>query len=409
MTQHKDIYELGEFPPLGFVPPRMYAAVIRRERFGSPINAFRIEEVVVPQIGPKQVLVWVMAAGVNYNNVWASLGHPVDVISQRQRQGDKEDFHIGGSDASGIVWAVGRDVENVTVGDEVVVSCGMWDEDADDIKGGADPITSTSARIWGYEENWGSFAQFACVDNYQCHMKPARLSWAAAAAYMLVGATAWRMLHGWPPHTVQRGDPVLVWGGAGGLGSMAIQLVREAGGVPVAVISDESKIQFCLDLGAKGVINRSEFRHWGRLPNVSDTDAYRNWIYGASEFRRKFSDVLGYRCAPRIVIEHPGEATIPTSLFICDNAGMVVCCAGTSGYNADVDLRYLWMRQKRFQGSHFANVEQCRRLNDLVATGRIDPLLSRIFCFREIGKAHQLMYENCHEPGNMAIVVNAPA
>ena len=408
MAEEQEIYRPGEMPPPGYVPERMHASLIREERFGEPRDAFQIEEVAVPEVGPKQVLVWVMAAGTNYNNVWAALGSPVNVIGARQRQGASEDFHIGGSDASGVVWAIGEEVTNVSVGDHVVLSCGMWDEDAPDIVAGADPITSSSNKIWGYEENWGSFAQFTLVDYYQCFPKPPQLTWEAAAAYMLVGATAWRMLQGWPPHTVQEGDAVLVWGGAGGLGSMAIQIVREAGGVPIAVVSDESKYEFCLDLGAKGVINRKDFDHWGRLPDIDDAEAFGEWMQGARAFGQKFWEVLGERRSPRLVFEHPGEATIPTSIFMSDNAGMVVICAGTSGYNADVDLRYLWMRQKRLQGSHFANVEQCAEFNDMVAAGRIDPALSRVFAFDEVGESHQLMYENRHPPGNMAILVNAP-
>ena len=410
MAGEKQIYALGETPPLGFVPQRMHASTIRAERFGEPRDAFQVEEVDVPQPGPRQVLVWVMAAGTNYNNVWAALGAPVNVIAARQRGGAEEDFHIGGSDASGVVWAVGDDVENVAVGDEVVLTCGMWDENAPDVQAGADPMASLSNKIWGYEENWGSFAQFALVDHYQCHPKPARLSWEAAAAYMLVGATAYRMLHGWEPNVVHEGDPVLIWGGAGGLGSMAIQITREAGGVPIAVISDESKVEFCLQLGAKGTINRKDeaFTHWGRLPDVEDAEAFGAWTKGARAFGGKFWEVLGERRNPKLVFEHPGEATIPTSIFMADNAGMVVICAGTSGYNADVDLRYLWMRQKRLQGSHFANVEQCAALNALVAEGKVDPALSRVFAFDEIGESHQLMYENAHPPGNMAVLVNAP-
>ena len=409
MAQEQAIYALGETPPLGFVPERMHASVIREERFGKPRDAFKIEEVSVPETGPGEVLVWVMAAGTNYNNVWASLGKPVNVIANRQRRQDaKEDYHIGGSDASGVVWAIGDGVTDIEVGDEVVISGGRWDEDAADIKAGVDPMASAGNHIWGYESNWGSFAQFTLVEHYQCHPKPSNLSWESAAAYMLVGATAWRMLHGWPPNTVQEGDPVLVWGGGGGLGSMAIQIVREAGGTPIAVVSDESKFEFCLQLGAKGVINRKEFEHWGRLPDIDDAEAFGAWMQGAGAFRNKFSEVLGRRGAPKIVFEHPGEATIPTSLFLVDNAGMVVICAGTSGYNADTDLRFLWMRQKRLQGSHFANTEQARALNDMVAAGRIDPALSRVFQFDEIGESHQLMYENAHPPGNMAILVNAP-
>ena len=177
------------------------------------------------------------------------------------------------------------------------------------------------------------------------------------------------MLRGWPPHVVNEGDPVLVWGGAGGLGSMAIQITREFGGIPIAVVSDESKYEFCLQLGAKGVINRREFGHWGRLPDVDDAEAFGEWMNGARGFGRAFWDALGERRSPAIVFEHPGEATIPTSIFMTDNGGMTVICAGTSGYNADVDLRYLWMRQKRLQGSHYASVEEVRGAQRLRRAG----------------------------------------
>ena len=108
-----------------------------------------------------------------------------------------------------------------------------------------------SFRIWGYETNWGSFAQFTKVQAHQCLPKPKHLTWEAAAAYMLVGATAYRMLHAWPPHNVQPNDVVLIWGGAGGLGSQAIQIVKAAGGIPIAVISDESKMEFFMSPGAQ--------------------------------------------------------------------------------------------------------------------------------------------------------------
>lgn len=407
-TAEKEIYALGEIPPLGFVPKKMLASVIRPERFGPPRDAFQIEEIEVPTPGPRQVLVYVMAAGTNYNNVWAALGFPVNVIAARQRQGATEDFHIGGSDASGVVWAVGSEVKNVKVGDEVVLSCGMWDEDAPDIKAGKDPMMSSTNKVWGYEENWGSFAQFTLVDHYQCFPKPKHLSWEAAAAYMLVGATAYRMLMHWEPNVVHENEPVLIWGGAGGLGSMAIQITKAAGGIPIAVVSEENKVEFCLQLGAKGVINRKDpaFTHWGRLPDVDDAEAFNKWMQGARAFGAKYWEVLGERRNPAIVFDHPGEATIPTSVFMVDNGGMVVICAGTSGYNADVDLRYLWMRQKRLQGSHFASTEECAAFNQMVIDGKVDPCLGEVFDFDGVGLSHQAMYEN-RAMGNMAILVNA--
>ncbi|MGZ4204277.1 MAG: crotonyl-CoA carboxylase/reductase, partial [Actinomycetota bacterium] len=77
----------------------MYAQVIRPERFGEPEKAFQIEEIDIPEVGPADALVLVMAAGVNYNNVWAAKGIPIDVCKVHARFGEPSDFHIGGSDA----------------------------------------------------------------------------------------------------------------------------------------------------------------------------------------------------------------------------------------------------------------------------------------------------------------------
>jgi len=403
----KELYNLGETPPLGVVPKKMHAQVIRQNRFGDPKTAFQPEVIDVPTLGPKDVLVWVMAAGVNYNNVWAALGVPVDVIGARHKKGEKEDFHIGGSDASGVVWAVGPEVKNVKVGDEIVVHCGVWDPKDPWVAAGKDPMFAPSQLIWGYETNWGSFAQFTRVQDHQCLPKPKHLAWEEAAAYMLVGATAYRMLHGWPEHRVQKDDVVLIWGGAGGLGSMAIQIARAAGAIPVAVISSDDKTDYCKKLGAKGVINRRNFNHWGMLPHWKDNEGYNTWLQGARAFGKAIWEAIGEKRSPRIVFEHPGEDTIPTSMFVCDTGGMIVICAGTSGFNATIDLRYHWMRQKRLQGSHFANDVQAKGLNDLVIEKKVDPCLAQTFTFEETGTSHQLMRENKHPSGNMAILVNA--
>ncbi|HZP56485.1 MAG TPA: crotonyl-CoA carboxylase/reductase [Dehalococcoidia bacterium] len=406
-TVTKDLYEIGETPPVGHVPPKMYAMTVRRENFGEPIKAFTKEVVQTPEIGPREVLVYVMAAGINYNNVWAALGVPIDVIKVHAQMGDDTNFHIGGSDASGVVYAVGAEVTNVRVGDEVVIHCGAWDPEAPDIKAAEDPMFAPSFKIWGYETNWGSFAQFTKVWAHQCMPKAKHLTWEAAGAPTLVGATVYRMLTNWKPHNVRPDDVVLVWG-TGGLGSMAIQITRALGGIPIAVVSSEAKGEYAKQLGAKGWVNRKDFTHWGMMPHWKDEAAYNEWLKGARAFGKAVWDALGERRSPRIVFEHPGEDTIPTSIFVCDTGGMVVICAGTTGYNAVVDLRYLWMRQKRLQGSHFANDEQAYGFNDLVVQGKIDPCLARVFPFEGIGECHQLMFEGKNPEGNMAVLVGAP-
>jgi crotonyl-CoA carboxylase/reductase len=86
---------------------------------------------------------------------------------------------------------------------------------------------------------------------------------------------------------------------------------------------------------------------------------------------------------------------------------MIVICAGTSGYNVTLDLRYHWMRQKRLQGSHLSNDEQAAAVTRLVADGHMDPCLSHTYKFDEIPECHQLMLDNKHPYGNMAVLVNA--
>jgi crotonyl-CoA carboxylase/reductase len=401
------LYAIGNRPPLGEVPEKMNAWLIRPERFGKPTEAFQKEVVNTPSIADDEVLVYVMAAGINYNNVWAALGIPVNVIAARNKGGEPEDFHIGGSDASGIVYAVGKDVTNVKVGDEVVMHCGQWNRNCAWVKGGGDPMYSPSFKIWGYETNFGSFAQFTRVQGHQCMPKPKHMNWEEAAAYTLVAATAWRMLHGWGASSIKKGDVALIWGGAGGLGSMAIQIAKAVGATSVAMVSGEDKFDYCMKLGAKGCINRNDFDHWGMLPHWKDNAGYAKWLKGVRSFGAKIWEVLGEKRAPNIVFEHPGESTIPTSIFVCETGGMVVVCAGTSGYNATVDLRYLWMRQKRLQGSHFANADQCNEMNQLALRGQLDPCLSRAFTYEELPLAHLLMHDNKHPHGNMSVLIGA--
>jgi crotonyl-CoA carboxylase/reductase len=273
---------------------------------------------------------------------------------------------------------------------------------------GLDPVLSSTASVWGYEDNYGCFAQFSVVEEFQCYAKPPKLTFEEAACCLANAATSYRQLMGWPPHTVKPGAPVLIWGGAGGLGSVAIQIARHFGGLPVAVVSDAEKHDFCMSIGAAGTINRRDFSHWGRMPEVEDRDGVDRWMRSARDFGKQIWEAVGTRRNPAIVFEHSGKDTLPTSIFVCDAGGMVVLCGATSGYHVDLDLRYMWMRMKRLQGSHFATPAQFAEVNQLMHTGAIRPPLARTYAFADIAEPHQLMYENRHPSGNMSVLVNAP-
>ena len=397
----RDIYPIGEIPPLGHVPEKMKAWVIRPDRMGEPAGAMREEDVDVPQIDSHEVLVLVMAAGVNYNGVWAALGKPISMFDVH-----KSDRHIAGSDAAGIVWAVGEKVRRWKIGDEVVVHCNQDDGDDEECNGG-DPMFSPTQRIWGYETPDGSFAQFTRVQAQQLMPRPRHLTWEESACYTLTLATAYRMLFGHRPNVLRPGQNVLVWGASGGLGSYAIQLINTAGANAIGVISDESKRQFVLDLGAKGVINRREFGCWGQLPVVNSPE-FKTWLSEARKFGKAIWGITGKGNNVDIVFEHPGQATFPVSTLVVKRGGMVVICAGTSGYNLTMDARYVWMHQKRIQGSHFANLKQASQANRLMIERRLDPCMSEVFSWQQIPDAHMKMMRNEHKPGNMAVMVSSP-
>ena len=397
----KDLYEVGEIPPLGHVPKQMHAWVLRRERHGPPETALEVEVVDTPEIDSHEVLVLVMAAGVNYNGVWACLGEPVSVFD-----GHKAPYAVIGSDAAGIVWKVGDKVTRWKVGDEVVVHCNQDDGDDEECNGG-DPMFSPTQRIWGYETPDGSFAQFTRVQAQQLMARPRHLTWEESACYTLTLATAYRMLFGHHPHELKPGQNVLVWGASGGLGSFAIQLCNTAGANAIGVISDVSKRDFVLEMGAKGVINRKDFACWGQLPKVG-SEEYKTWFAEARKFGKAIWETTGKGNNVDIVFEHPGEATFPVSTFVVKRGGMVVICAGTSGFNCTFDVRHMWSHQKRLQGSHFANLKQASAANKLMIERRLDPCMSEVFAWADIPQAHMKMWKNAHKPGNMAVLVSAP-
>ena len=382
----------------GELPPTMAAWVIRAEREGEPTEAFRLEEMEVPEPGAFEVTVRVMAAGVNFNNVWAALGKPVSVFRYHA-----EDHHIGGSDASGIVWKVGEGVTRWKPGDEVVIHCNQASYEDPEVHG-LDPLAAPSQRIWGYETTWGSFAQFCKVQAQQLLPKPAALAWEEAASYGLTFFTAYRMLV--DQARLQEGHRVLIWGAAGGLGVFATQLCRLV----------RRRLGRRRLLGREGRAGAGRSARSTTSTAASSPGMMRLGDETPEEEKARFKESRRFGKAvaeklggePDIVFEHVGRATFPTSVLVVKPFGTIVICGATSGHTLDFDVRYLWMRQKRIIGSHFANAWECHRANELIEAGKVRPVLWRTLGFDQVAEAHQLMYENRHF-GKMAILVGASA
>ncbi|MEZ4253799.1 MAG: crotonyl-CoA carboxylase/reductase, partial [Polyangiales bacterium] len=383
-----DLVPIGQTPALGVVPEKMHAFVIRPERFGPPTKSMQPEQMPVWDIGPDEVLVWVMAAGVNYNAIWAGLGEPVNILKSHGLP-----FHIAGSDASGVVWKVGSNVRNWKVGDEVVIHCNHLVE----------PGTSDLQTIWGYETPDGSFAQLTRVQSQQLLPKPKHLTWEEAASYGLVYFTAHRMLI--DRAEIQPGEDVLVWGAGGGLGVFALQLCKAAGCRAIAVVSSADKAQLALDLGAHGVIDRNEFSDLQFRPPESEEQAQTR-LKTTKAFGKRIWELLGEKKSVEVVFEHVGQRTFPASVWLAAKHGRIVICGATTGYDLTFDVRHLWMSQKRIIGSHFADADSSRRANKLVEQGLVKPVMTECFEWNELPDAHQRMFENKLH-GTVSILVGA--
>jgi crotonyl-CoA carboxylase/reductase len=204
---------------------------------------------------------------------------------------------------------------------------------------------------------------------------------------------------------LQAGHKVLIWGAAGGLGVFATQLCKLTGAEAVGVVSSADKGELCKALGAIGFIDRNDFA--GMMRRGDETPEEEKARFKESRrFCKAVEEQLGG--PPDIVFEHVGKATFPTSVLAVKPFGTVVICGATSGYTLDFDVRYLWMRQKRIIGSHFANAWECNRANALIEQGSIRPVLWRTLGFEGVAEAHQLMYKNQHL-GKIAILVGADA
>lgn len=381
----------------------MFEGVESREK--DPRLSIHVGEVATPELAPDEVYLAVMASSINFNTVWTSIFEPLPTFGFLDRLGQEgewgarhsRDEHVIGSDASGVVIRVGSAVRNYSPGDKVIVHCNHVDDQ--DPSAHDDSMLATNQRIWGFETNFGGLGDLSIVKANQLMPKPSHLTWEEAAANSLTASTAYRMLVSRNAAQMKQGDVVLVWGATGGLGGYAVQLVKNGGGTPIAVVSSPAKAELLNDIGVEYVLDRKAegYKFWSDA-NTQDESEWRRF----GKLVRSFTGV-----SPDIVFEHPGRETMGASVFTARRGGTVVTCAATSGYMISYDNRHLWMKLKRIVGSHFANYSEASAMNRLIDSGAIQPILSAVFDLENVGEAALQVHRNLHE-GKIAVRCLAP-
>ncbi len=338
------------------------------ETQGGP-EVLQYKETPRPVAGHGEVLIQVKASACNYNDIWARRGLPgMEIILP----------HISGSDVSGVVAEIGPGVKGVKVGDEVIVHCGISCRECEACIRGEE-FFCKDFKIWGFQTGPldGSHGEFCKVPAVNVVPKPAKLSHEEASTISLVLVTVWRMLVS--RAKIRPGDFVLIWGAAGGLGIMAIQVAKLFNARAIAIASGDEKLKMCTDLGAEFVINRSK------------QDVFK-------EVRK----VTGGKRAD-IVFEHTGADTWPISMQCLKWGGTIVVCGATSGFDAHMDIRLLWNKQQNYLGSHLGNKAELVDAMRFVESGQIKPVVGKVLPLKELGRAQDIMERN-EVMGKIAIV-----
>ncbi len=397
------------------LPESYRAAFVRRDEVAmfdglessdkDPRKSLHVGDVAVPELAPDEAYVAVMASAINFNTVWTSIFEPLPTFGFLDRLGKESkwgkrhalDYHVVGSDASGVVLRTGSAVRLWKAGDRVTVHCNYVDDQSPSAHD--DSILADNERIWGFETNFGGLADLAVVKANQLMPKPTHLTWEEAAVNALCNSTSYRMLVSTHGAQMKQGDKVLVWGASGGLGAYAVQYVLNGGGTPVGVVSSPQKVELLNDLGVEAVIDRkaANYRFW----KDEHTQDESEWRRLGKDIRALVGDDVD------IVFEHPGRQTMGASVFAAKRGGIIVTCAATSGYMIEYDNRHLWMKLKTIKGSHFANYREAWDANQLVCEGKILPPLSAVHTLEAVGDAAYQVHQNLHE-GKIGVLCLAP-
>src|SRR5216684_1966591 len=334
---------------------------VRIHEHGGP-EVLRYEEIPEPSIKANEVLLKVRACALNHLDLWVRAGVPLKYPMP----------HILGSDIAGEVVQVGELCERVKVGQRVLLSPGLSCRQCALCVSGHDN-RCRRYTMFGTGVHGGN-REFMPAPEYAAIPIPDGFGFEEAAAAPLVFLTAWHMLFGCA--RLQAGEDVLVLAASSGVGMAAVQIAKMFHCRVIATAGGDAKLAKAKALGADHVI-----------------DHYQQDI--SAEVKR----ITAKRGAD-IVFEHVGEATWHKSLESLAPNGRLVTCGATTGYDAKLDLRFLFSKQQSLLGSYMGTMGELHKVLKFVFNGTLKPVIDRVYPLREIAAAHQRL-ENKEQFGKV--------
>lgn len=336
----------------------------RIHQHGGP-EVLVYEDIPEPKIRADQVLVRVRACALNHLDLFVRAGIPGMKFTMP---------HVLGSDIAGEIVAAGDLCQRVQPGWRVLLSPGLSCRQCEQCLSGQDNFCRRYT-LFGYGVDGGD-TELLAAPEYSAIRIPDELSFEEAAAVPLVFLTAWHMLMG--RARLQPGEDVLVLAASSGVGSAAIQIAKLFQCRVIATAGGEAKLAKARELGADYTI-----------------DHY------AQDISAEVKKITGKRGVD-VVVEHVGVATWPKSLESLAAGGRLVTCGATTGYDARLDLRYLFAKQFSLLGSFMGSMGELHQVLKFVFRKQLKPVIDRVYPLSGIRAAHERL-ENKEQFGKILV------
>jgi NADPH:quinone reductase-like Zn-dependent oxidoreductase len=317
----------------------MKAAVIHEH---GGLDRIRIDSVSEPEPTGDEVVLKVYSAGLNHLDIWVRKGRPGLEVAIP---------HILGSDASGVVVAVGADVKNINIGDEVILNPGLSCGFCEYCNRG-EQSECPSFGIVGLTRP-GTFTEQIAVPEQNVHHKPEHMNFDEAAALVLSHLTAWRMLI--TRAQLKPGQTVLIHGIGGGVALSALQLAKLTGAEVIVTSSSDEKLSRSIQIGADHTINYE----------------------AVNDVAQSVKDITN-GAGVDIVIDTVGAATWPIDFSAVRRGGKIVLCGVTSGFQAHTNLQMLYWNQLTILGSTMGSHKDLRQMLKAVTIAKLKPVIDSV-------------------------------
>ncbi|MBI5355684.1 MAG: zinc-binding dehydrogenase [Candidatus Aenigmarchaeota archaeon] len=319
-------------------------AIVIEKHGGSDV--LEVKDVKEPELPSGNVLVRVKACALNHLDVFVRNGIPGVTLP-----------HILGSDVSGIIEKVGKNVKNAKAGEKVVVNPGVSCRSCAQCKNNDEPLCK-EYKILGENIN-GGYAELISVPAENVVKAPSGLSFEELASLPLALITSIRLLR---RAGLRKGQTILVIGAGGGVSIMAIQVAKAIGAKVIVFSTNDEKLKAAKGLGTDDVTSDEEYDKV--MKGIGGVDA---------------------------VFDSVGEKTFMRSLKSLRKNGVLVTCGATSGPKAEIDIRHIFWKQLTVIGSTMGGRNDLKEGLKFVEAGKVRPVIAKTFPMERAGEAHDLM------------------